>query len=85
MCWHILSGFLVVAPAVEIAELAGVSVALFRQFQTTYEHIRKEKEKDIVSESSSSRQRSKEREKIYRDTMENIPEEGLLDEFDVGF
>ena len=66
-----------VAPAVEIAELAGVSVALFRQFQTTYEHI--------VSESSSSRQRSKEREKIYRDTMENIPEEGLLDEFDVGF
>jgi hypothetical protein len=82
-------GFLVGHPAREIAELAGVKVELFNQFQTAFiHHVRKEKdkEKDVVSESSSLA-RSKLAFKYfwkYEESRES-PEDALFDEFDVGF
>ena len=80
-------GFLVAAPAREIAQLAGVGVELFEQFQTAFiEHQRRDK--DIISESSSSA-----RPLAFKyfwqvadlPTMESSPEDALFAEFDFDF
>ena len=76
-------GFLVGQPAREIADLAGVKVELFNQFQTAYpEHIRKEKDKDAITDPLP---KSASKHFWTYDASRESPEDALFDEFDVGF
>jgi hypothetical protein len=80
-------GFLVGQPAREIAELAGVKVELFNQFQTAYpEHIRREKDKEDT-DTFTDDPPPKSTSKLFwkYDESRESPEDALFDEFDVGF
>jgi mTERF len=81
--------YLVTAPSKEIAELAGVRVELFNQFQTAYPELwKKKKPEDDSNDSNTSGDSREARAKNFVSKYIYIkasPEDDLLDEFDFSF